>query len=160
MTANERPDMSERERELGEIVRSVSNLGERARLLSVQLAVASARLQQTGGRSTQCNNDILDLVARVTRLSQSVSDAVSAIEKGLPQTRMFVPGLWSATEQAGLPGKATLDRLTSSLNEATLMAERVFEWVRDHAPATPATDDEKTPDDVPWADGTQDRSRP
>ena len=130
MTPSESADMSERELELSGIVQTVSDLGERARLLSVQLAVASAKMQQAGGRSTQCNNDILDLVARVTRLSQSVTDAVSAIEKGLPQTRMFVPGLWSSTERTGLPDKETLDRLMPQIDEMVADGLITLEKVR------------------------------
>jgi hypothetical protein len=160
MATDDLSDMSNRGDDLGDIVRRVATLGERARFLSVQLAVAAAKVQQTTRAGTQSNNDILDLVARVTRLSQAVNDAVSAIEQGLPQTRMSVPGLWPASETAGVPNTATLDRLTRSIDEATMMADRVFTWVRTNTPTATPANGEKRPDDIPWVDGSQDRSLP
>jgi hypothetical protein len=147
---------SDRESSLKGVVRVVSSLGERARLLSVQLAVAAAKVQQDQ-RGKEGNDEILDLVARVTRLSQSVTDAVTAVQSGLPQTKLSVPGVWRSSEMTGVPDEATLDRLTRSLEEATEMAEQVFQWVRTNVPAA-VTDDDSSRDGIPWANDEGDQS--
>lgn len=117
--------------QINELVESVQALGERARFLAVNLAVVAARLKKDGESTTRLNEDILDLVARITRASQEVTDAISAMERGR-QTKTFTSSrLWSSWEDAGVPDESTLERLSHSLNETLELSRYVFRLIRD-----------------------------
>ena len=117
--------------DINDLVASVQALGERARFLAVNLAVVAARLKKDGTSTTRLNEDILDLVARITRASQEVSDVIGAMERGR-QTKPFASSrLWSSWEEAGVPDEATLERLSHSLNETLELSRYVFRLIRD-----------------------------
>jgi len=113
------------------LVESVRALGERARLMAVNLAVVAARLKKDGVATTRLNEEILDLVARTTRASQNVSDAVDAMEHGNRHTEPASPILWSTWREVGVPDEQTLERLTRSLSETLELSQQVFRWIRE-----------------------------
>ncbi|MEW5701251.1 MAG: hypothetical protein AB1792_03380 [Candidatus Zixiibacteriota bacterium] len=125
-------------RELRDVVDAVRALGDRARYLAVNLAVAAAKLKQLHMGGHQLNSDMLDLVSRITRVSQDVADAVTAMERGSTLTKPTSPTIWNRWRDVGVPDESTLERLTASLNDTMEMARHIFRWVREHA----------TPDDV------------
>ncbi len=125
--------------EVGNLVDSVKNLGERARLLAVNLAVVAAKIKKQGTHTTRLNEDILDLVSRITRVSQEVSDSVKAMESGAQATSSENRGSFSGAatwQQVGVPDEHALECLTRSLNETLELSRHVFRWVRDHSKTT------------------------
>jgi hypothetical protein len=126
----DRPDREAVTGNLEDVVESVRGLGERARLLAVNLAVAAAKLQQEYDRR-QMNDELLDLVAKVTRVSQAVGDAVSAIESGATAGKnpLNFPG--KALQGIGIPEQETLDRLARSLGEAVALAGQIARRLRE-----------------------------
>ncbi|MBI3872847.1 MAG: hypothetical protein HY304_07210 [candidate division Zixibacteria bacterium] len=140
---------------IGDVVEAVRALGERARFLAVNLAVATAKLKQMHVGGTRLNEDLLDLVARVTRASHEVTDAVAAIEQGIAKAKPASPAMWGRWHEIGVPDEKTLERLGQSLNETLDLARHVFRWVRQVAPgAGPITSWNKA--DPSWADdGTE-----
>lgn len=139
-------------------MRTVSLLGERAQKLATDLAVAVARIMQDRRDRGPLTDDVLDLVARITRLTQSVRDTVSAIEQGLPQTRTAARGLWKSSRELGIPDEATLKRLTRSLEEALQLAALVFHLVRDDTASAPkALPDPLDSSSAQWSDDSPDR---
>ena len=142
---------------VGELVDAVKALGERARFLAVNLAVIAAKLKQQGMGRTRLNDDILDLVARVTRVSQDVSEAVTAIEKGRAgagSSSQLPQGQWDGI---GVPDERTLERLTRSLQETLELSRHVFRWVRDTYPPVPPSSPEHDIPGVSWADESHDK---
>ncbi len=128
--------------DIGQVVMSVRDLGERARFLAVNLAVATAKLKQMQGGGARHNGDLLDLVAKVSRVAHDVSDAVAAIDKGFSQAKPQSQYLWTAIESTGVPDDRTMDRLTQSLNDTLELARQVLGWARRLGPtvADGATD--------------------
>ncbi|HEX9750712.1 MAG TPA: hypothetical protein VGB22_05430 [candidate division Zixibacteria bacterium] len=125
-----------------DVVESVRGLGERARLLAVNLAVAAARLHQSYDRR-HMNDELLDLVAKVTRVSQAVGDAVLAIESGAASTKGSL-GISSQTLQGvGIPDQDTLDRLAQALGESVALAGQIARRLREveleHQPSPQST---------------------
>jgi hypothetical protein len=117
--------------DINALVESVQALGERARFLAVNLAVVAARLKKDGTSTTRLNEDILDLVARITRASQEVTDVISAIERGRQARPLSSSRLWSTWEDVGVPDESTLERLSRSLNETLELSRYVFRLIRD-----------------------------
>ena len=125
--------------EIGDLVDSVKHLGERARLLAVNLAVVAAKIKKQGSHTTRLNEDILDLVSRITRVSQDVTDSVKAMESGSNASSSETLGTFSGAatwKQVGVPDEHALERLTRSLNETLELSRHVFRWVRDHSKDT------------------------
>lgn len=125
--------------DIGQVVASVRDLGERARFLAVNLAVATAKLKQMRVGGVRLNDELLDLVAKVTRVSHDVSDAVSAIDEGFSEARPQSQHLWNAVETIGVPDERSLERLTRSLNDTLDLARHVLRWARQSAPAEPGS---------------------
>lgn len=126
------PDL---QNDIGQVVASVRDLGERARFLAVNLAVATAKLKQMQVGGARLNQELLDLVAKVTRVAHDVSDAVTAIDQGFAQTKPQSQHLWNAVETIGVPDERTLERLSQSLNDTLELARHLLRWVRQVAPA-------------------------
>jgi hypothetical protein len=120
--------------DIGQVVASVRDLGERARFLAVNLAVATAKLKQMQTGGARLNDDLLDLVAKVTRVSHDVSDSVVAIDQGLSSAKPQSSHLWNSVESIGVPDERSLDRLTQSLNDTLDLARQVLRWARQLAP--------------------------
>lgn len=125
--------------DIGQVVASVRDLGERARFLAVNLAVATAKLKQMQVGGAKLNDELLELVAKVTRVAHDVSDAVTAIDDGFAEAKPQSTQLWNAVETIGVPDERTLDRLTQSLNDTLDLARHVLRWARQLAPNDPAT---------------------
>lgn len=143
-----------------EVVDSVRELGERARLLAVNLAVAAAKLQQTKRYRGTFNNDILDLVAKVTRVSQSVGDAVSAVEKGLPATKVSTPALMQSWQGVGVPDEDTLVRLGRSLEDTLALAGQIMRELCESGTGTQSSRPVAAPSKTRRADETSDPLTP
>lgn len=148
-----------------ELVESVRLLGERARLLAVNLAVVAAKLKKQGIGSVRLNEDILDLVSRVTRASQDVNDALKAMEQGRRSGEQASPGLWVSWQELGVPDERTLEQLTRSLNETLELSRYVFRWIRERAsamglpePSAYGGSDPDWADKITGPDNTTDRS--
>jgi hypothetical protein len=120
--------------DIGQVVASVRDLGERARFLAVNLAVATAKLKQMQVGGSRLNEELLDLVAKVTRVAHDVSDAVAAIDEGFAEAKPQSTQLWNAVETIGVPDERSLDRLTQSLNDTLDLARHVLRWARQLAP--------------------------
>ena len=120
--------------DIGQVVMAVRDLGERARFLAVNLAVATAKLKQMQVGGTRPSDELLDLVARVTRVAHDVSDAVAAIDRGFSEARPQSQHLWNAIETIGVPDERTLERLTQSLNDTLDVAIHVLRWARQIGP--------------------------
>lgn len=120
--------------DIGQVVASVRDLGERARFLAVNLAVATAKLKQMQVGGARLNEELLDLVAKVTRVSHDVSDSVAAMDQGFSEARPQSQHLWNAVETIGVPDERSLDRLTQSLNDTLDLARQVLRWARQLAP--------------------------
>jgi len=120
--------------DIGQVVASVRDLGERARFLAVNLAVATAKLKQMQSEGARLNDDLLDLVAKVTRVSHDVSDSVAAMDQGLSSAKPQASHLWNSVESIGVPDERSLDRLTQSLNDTLDLARQVLRWARQLAP--------------------------
>jgi hypothetical protein len=138
----ESPDGQSRpySRDITELVEAVQALGERARFLAVNLAVVAARINKQGASTTRLNEDILDLVARITRASQDIGDAVRVIEHGQTGAEPSSPGLWVSWQHIGVPDERTLERLSTSLNETLELSRYVFRLIREHiGPKSPST---------------------
>lgn len=133
------PDLKD---DIGQVVASVRDLGERARFLAVNLAVATAKLKQMHVGGVRLNDELLDLVAKVTRVSHDVSDAVSAIDAGFAEAKPQSQHLWNAVETIGVPDERSLDRLTQSLNDTLELARHVLRWARQLPP--PETESRRT----------------
>jgi hypothetical protein len=114
--------------DIGQVVMSVRDLGERARFLAVNLAVATAKLKQMQGGAARHNGDLLELVAKVSRVAHDVSDVVAAIDKGFSESKPQSQYLWTAIE-------TTMNRLTQSLNDTLELARQVLGWARRLGPA-------------------------
>lgn len=149
-------DASEREEQFRALVEAMTAMGERARLLSVQLAVTAAKVQQVARGRGYRHDDVLDLIARITRICQSVQDATSAAEKGLTETRITTPALWRSTEVTGVPDEETLARLEEALHNAIEMAHTVYDEIRQHLPEALPEPDEVSGKPLPWMRGSQD----
>ena len=121
--------------DIGQVVMSVRDLGERARFLAVNLAVATAKLKQMQGGAARHNGDLLELVAKVSRVAHDVSDVVAAIDKGFSESKPQSQYLWTAIETTGVPDDRTMDRLTQSLNDTLDLARQVLGWARRLGPA-------------------------
>jgi hypothetical protein len=119
---------------VGDLVESVRAIGERARFLAVNLAVIAAKLKQDGTGSARLNEDILDLVARITRVSQDVTDALTAIEKGSGASERTSTQLWHNWSNSGIPDEQTLTRLETSLQETLELSRYIFRWVKELQP--------------------------
>ncbi|MBD3297678.1 MAG: hypothetical protein GF341_03405 [candidate division Zixibacteria bacterium] len=119
---------------VGELVESVHAVGERARFLAVNLAVIAAKLKQEGTSSARLNDDILDLVARITRVSQEVNDALEAMEKGQANIEKSSPSLWHGWQSTGIPDEKTLARLEGSLQETLELSRHIFRWIKEVQP--------------------------
>lgn len=136
--------------DIGQVVASVRDLGERARFLAVNLAVATAKLKQMQAGGTRMNDELLDLVAKVTRVSHDVSDSVAAMDQGFSEVKPQSQQLWNAVETIGVPDERSLDRLTQSLNDTLDLARQVLRWARQLAPPDASTSGEawtgETPD--------------
>ncbi len=159
MEANQHGENPSADPSIRDVVHSVSLLGERTQKLATDLAVAVARIKQGRRDRGPLTDDVLDLVARVTRLTQSVNDAVTVIEKGLPQTRTSSRGLWKSSREVGIPDEATLERLTRSLEEAMQLAAQVFHVVRDEtASATELIPGPLDQSGARWSDESPDRN--
>jgi hypothetical protein len=141
---------------IGELVDAVRALGDRARFLAVNLAVIAAKLKQQGVGRTRLNDDILDLVARVTRVSQDVAESVSAIERGRSAANASAHLPHTQWEQIGVPDERTLDRLTRSLQETLELSRHVFRLVRDTYPSAAPADPTQDKPGLTWAEGTLD----
>lgn len=141
---------------VGELVDAVKALGERARFLAVNLAVIAAKLKQQGMGRTRLNDDILDLVARVTRVSQDVAEAVTAIERGRANAGNSPQLPQAQWDGIGVPDERTLDRLTRSLQETLELSRHVFRWVRDTYPPAPPSSPERDAPGISWADESRD----
>jgi hypothetical protein len=137
--------------DISELVESVQALGERARFLAVNLAVVAARIKKQGAGRVRLNEDILDLVARITRASQNVTDAVGAMERGRQGRIATSPGLWIKWEDVGVPDEQTLERLTRSLNEMLELSRYVFRLIRDHCDI-PAHGKRRKGSELSWTD--------
>lgn len=120
--------------DIGQVVASVRELGERARFLAVNLAVATAKLKQMQVGGSRLNEELLDLVAKVTRVAHDVSDVVAAIDEGFAEAKPQSTQLWNAVETIGVPDERTLDRLSQSLNDTLDLARHVLRWARQLAP--------------------------
>ena len=155
-TSRDRDDSQE----LRDVVDAVRALGERARFLAVNLAVATAKLKQMQVGGTQLNQDLLDLVARVTRVSHEVSESITAMEQGLTLTKPSVPTIWSRWQDVGVPDEKSLERLTNSLNETLDLARHVFRWVREHDPTAGTLPDDVDRPDHSWTEDGGDSHRP
>jgi len=145
---------------LRDVVEAVRALGERARFLAVNLAVAAAKLRQLHVGGTQLNQDLLDLVARVSRVSQEVSEAVTAMDERPARTRPTSPTVWGRWQEIGVPDEKTLERLTTSLNETLDLARHIFRWVRESDPATGAPPQSLNHSDRSWTEDGGDSHRP
>lgn len=121
--------------DIGQVVASVRDLGERARFLAVNLAVATAKLKQLQVGGNRMNEELLDLVAKVTRVAHDVSDVVAAIDEGFAEAKPQSTQLWNAVETIGVPDERTLERLTQSLNDTLDLARHVLRWARQLNPA-------------------------
>jgi hypothetical protein len=121
--------------DIGQVVASVRDLGERARFLAVNLAVATAKFKQMQVGGARLNDELLDLVAKVTRVAHDVSDAVAAIDAGFSEATPQSQHLWNAVETIGVPDERSLERLTQSLNDTLDLARHVLRWARQLAPA-------------------------
>jgi len=139
-----------------DLVESVRALGERARLLAVNLAVVAAKLKKQGLGSARLNEDILDLVSRITRASQDVNDALSAMEKGRHANEQASPGMWVSWQEIGVPDERTLEQLTRSLNETLELSRYVFRWIRERASALGMPEPRENQDTF-WGDGIIDQ---
>ena len=120
--------------DIGQVVASVRDLGERARFLAVNLAVATAKLKQMQAGGARLNEELLDLVAKVTRVSHDVSDSVAAMDAGVSESKPQSQHLWNAVETIGVPDERSLDRRTQSLNDTLDLARHVLRWARQLAP--------------------------
>jgi hypothetical protein len=132
MTDAHEDNMQVNHHDISKLIESVQSLGERARFLAVNLAVVAARIKKQGSGATGLNEDILDLVARITRASQNVTDVVGAMERGRQGKVPTSPGMWIKWEDVGVPDEQTLDRLSRSLNETLELSRYVFRLIRDH----------------------------
>jgi hypothetical protein len=139
-------------RDISELVEAVQALGERARFLAVNLAVVAARIKKQGASTTRLNEDILDLVARITRASQDIGDAVRAIEQGQTGADPSSPGLWVSWQHIGVPDERTLERLTSSLNETLELSRYVFRLIREHTGPDSANTRSAPDTELTWSD--------
>lgn len=137
--------------DINELIESVQALGERARFLAVNLAVVAARLKKQGNSTSRLNEDILDLVARITRASQDVTDAVGAMERGREGKSTASPGLSVKWEDVGVPDEQTLDRLSQSLHETLELSRYVFRLIRDHCDI-PASGKKRKGSEISWSD--------
>ncbi len=144
-------NMQANHQDISELLKSVQALGERARFLAVNLAVVAARLKKEGGSTARLNEDVLDLVSRITRASQDVADAVGAMERGRQQRLSASPGLWVKGEDAGVPDEQTLDRLSQSLHETLELSRYVFRMIRDHCDI-PASTKNRKGSQISWSD--------
>ena len=143
-------------RAVGELVGAIRALGERARFLAINLAVVAAKLKQEGIGRTRLNDDILDLVARVTRVSQDVAEVVTAIEHGSANSGSISQSSRAQWQEIGVPDERTLERLTRSLQETLELSRHVFRWVRDtYPPVEPTTPRTEKPG-VTWPEDTFD----
>lgn len=150
------PEEQPSTRAVGELVDAIRALGERARFLAVNLAVVAAKLKQQGIGRTRLNDDILDLVARVTRVSQDVAEAVTAIERGRTAANATSHPLNTQWQDIGVPDERTLERLTRSLQETLELSRHVFRLVRDtYPPVLPASPKPDKPG-LTWADEPSD----
>ena len=120
--------------DIGQVVASVRDLGERARFLAVNLAVATAKLKQMQVGGARLNEELLDLVAKVTRVAHDVSDSVAAMDEGFAAAKPQSQQLWNAVETIGVPDERALDRLTQSLNDTLDLARHVLRWARQLSP--------------------------
>jgi hypothetical protein len=120
--------------DIGQVVASVRDLGERARFLAVNLAVATAKLKQMQVGGARSNDELLDLVAKVTRVAHDVTDAVAAMDEGFSEAKPQSQHLWNAVETIGVPDEHSLERLTQSLNDTLDLACHVLRWARQLAP--------------------------
>lgn len=138
--------------DIGQVVVSVRDLGERARFLAVNLAVATAKLKQLQVGGPRLSGELLELVAKVTRVAHDVSDAVTAIDKGFSEAKPQSTHLWNAVETIGVPDEPTLERLSQSLADTLELARQVLRWARQVAPhdSPSATRNVRKPT---WADG-------
>lgn len=135
--------------DIGQVVASVRDLGERARFLAVNLAVATAKLKQMQVGGSRLNDELLDLVAKVTRVAHDVSDVVAAIDEGFAEAKPQSTQLWNAVETIGVPDERTLDRLSQSLNDTLDLARHVLRWARQLAPPEGAGQAEPLTGDSP-----------
>jgi hypothetical protein len=135
-----------------ELVESVQALGERARFLAVNLAVVAGRIRKEGTATSRLNEDILDLVARITRASQDVTDAVGAMERGRQGKCPASQGMWLKWEDAGVPDEQTLERLTRSLNETLELSRYVFRLIRDRSDMAARTGKRRPGPELSWSD--------
>lgn len=156
MTANSGNKIPDPPEHVNDLVESVRALGERARLLAVNLAVVAAKLKKQGVGSVRLNEDILDLVSRTTRASQDVNDALSAMEKGRHKAEQASPGLWVSWQEIGVPDERTLEQLTRSLNETLELSRYVFRWIRERASALGMPEPRESQDTF-WGDGIIDQ---
>jgi hypothetical protein len=116
--------------DIGQVVMSVRDLGEKARFLAVNLAVATAKLKQMQGGAARHSGDLLELVAKVSRVAHDVSDVVTTIDMGFSEAKPQSQYLWMAAETTGVPDDRTLDRLSQSLNDTLDLARQVLGWAR------------------------------
>lgn len=124
--------------DINDLVESVRAVGERARFLAVNLAVVAAKIKRQGTSSARLNEDILDLVARITRVSQEVNDAVEAMEKGRHADESSMSRVWAGSDETGVPDERTLKRLELSLQETLELSRHIFRWVREIQPEAEA----------------------
>jgi hypothetical protein len=138
------------------LVEAVRALGERARFLAVNLAVVAARFKKHGINSTGLNEDILDLVARITRASQDVNDAVTAMESGRRPGEPTSPGLWVSWRELGVPDETTLEQLTRSLNETLELSRYVFRLIREKTESGRHRPKRRSSSKLTWSDDVVD----
>lgn len=156
MTASKNPRSPVPPDSITELVESVRAVGERARLLAINLAVVAAKLKKQGVGSVRLNEDILDLVSRITRASQDVNDAVGAMEKGRRNSEPVSPGMWVSWQETGVPDERTLEQLARSLNETLELSRYVFRWIRERASAMGLPEPTESQETV-WGDGIIDQ---
>lgn len=125
--------------DISDLVESVRAVGERARFLAVNLAVVAAKIKRQGTSSARLNEDILDLVARITRVSQEVNDAVNAMEKGRHQGESTMSRVWINADEVGVPDERTLKRLELSLQETLELSRHIFRWIKEVHPEADVT---------------------
>jgi len=152
MTESHDGSISVNRQDISELVESVQALGERARFLAVNLAVVAARLKKQGTGTSRMNEDILDLVARVTRASQDVTDSIGAMERGRQGKPPASPGMWVKWEGVGVPDEQTLDQLTRSLNETLELSRYVFRLIRDRSGAPAPQGKRRGSSAITWTD--------
>lgn len=137
---------------VSDLVESIRSLGDRARFLAVNLAVVAAKMKQQGVGQVRLNEDILDLVSRVTRVAQDVTESVSAIEAKSSKAASSSAILHGQWQDIGVPDERTLERLTRSLHETLELSRYVFRWLRDAAPADTTPSTRREGNDHTWAD--------